>query len=119
RFRLAGDDALLAWCKRDASGGPHRVRATDLRKAPIDCAQVIHQLAPGVAPARHGGGSRVVLLADDREFVLPDRDDGGDDADPQSCALQKIALLDMRLQKAGVARGIDLMARAGGPARGL
>ena len=65
----------------DAPRGPHRARAADLREARVDRAEQPHQLEARVAPALHGGGAGVVLLARHREAVLPDGDDRGDDAD--------------------------------------
>ena len=45
----------------------------------------------------------MVLLADDREPVLPYRHDGGDDADPEVGVLKRVTLFDMRFEEGGVA----------------
>src|ERR1043166_5847557 len=48
----------------------------------------------------------------DADAVLPDRDDRGDHADAQAGRLERVALLDVRLEVTGVARRIDLQPRS-------
>jgi len=43
------------------------------------------------------GRAGVILLAGKADLVLPDPDDGGDDADYETSAYERLALLDMRL----------------------
>ena len=53
----------------------------------------------------------MVLLAGKGDAVLPDADDGGDDPDRKAAALERLALLDMRLEIS------DVPAAFGGDAR--
>src|SRR5262249_42704270 len=99
RLGLAWNDALLARVERHSSGGPHGARTADLREALIDRRQQPQQLAAGVAAPRHRRGAGVVLLAEHGEAVLPDGDDSRHYPDLQLFALQRIALLDMRLEE--------------------
>src|SRR5262249_35440768 len=84
----------------------------------VDRAQVPHHLEPGIAPARHGGRASMVLLADNRELVLPDPHNGSDHPNLEVGILKRVALLDMRLEEGDVARWIDEMTWAASPARG-
>ena len=52
------------------------------------------------------------------DAVLPDADDGGDDADLEPAAFQRLALFDMRLEIADVAAAHRAQARAAGKADG-
>jgi len=61
----------------------------------------------------------VVLLTLDRQAILPNGDDGGDDTDLEAQALQRIALLDVRLEKPCVACRIDAEAWSVPPASRL
>ena len=66
------------------------------------------------SPASFRAAMRVVpaiLLTDEIDLVLPDADDGGDDADRKATAFERVALLDMRFQIS------DVPARLGGNAR--
>ena len=49
----------------------------------------------------------MILFADKIDAVLPDADDGGDDADRKAAALQRLALLDMGLQVADMPPALD------------
>jgi hypothetical protein len=119
RLGLARDDALLAGIEFNAPCGPHRARSADFRKAGIDRAEQAHQFQAGVASPGHRGRTGVVLLALDRQAILPNGDDGRDDADLEAQALERIALLDVRLEKSGVAFRIDPEARSVRPASHL
>ena len=57
-----------------------------------------HNLAaarPASLAIFHPRGAGVILLAGKGDPVLPDADDGGDDADPETGAFQRPPLLDM------------------------
>ena len=56
----------------------------------------------------------MVLLAGECDPVLPDADDGGDDADREAAAFEPLALLDMRLEISDVPPGFGLRARPAG-----
>jgi hypothetical protein len=56
----------------------------------------------------------MVLLAGDRDPVIPDADDALDDADPQSSGFERVALLDVGFEVAEIARGIESFARPSG-----
>src|SRR5262245_5420152 len=60
----------------------------------------------------------MVLLADDRELVLPDPDNGGGHPNLELGILKRVTLLDMRLEEGSVARWIDEMTWAASPTRG-
>src|SRR5215510_9807860 len=60
----------------------------------------------------------MVLLADDRELVLPDPYNGGDHPNLEVGSLKRVALLDMRLEEGDVARWINEMTWAASPTRG-
>src|SRR5438034_749346 len=62
------------------------------------------------APGRAG----VILLAGEGDPVLPDADDGGDDADAETVAFERPALLDMRLEIPDMAPAFGRGARAAG-----
>src|SRR5262249_28216865 len=49
----------------------------------------------------------VILLAGEADAVLPDADNGGDDADLEPARLQPLALFDMSLEIADVAAALD------------
>src|SRR5258708_4367829 len=49
----------------------------------------------GILANVHPGRTSVILLAAKGDPVLPDPDDGGDDADPETAAFEALALLDM------------------------
>ena len=73
--------------------GPHSAR-----EAIVDRDAELRQRQAGILAQRHAGGAGMVLLADKIDPVLPDADDGGDDADRKPAAFERLALLDMRLQ---------------------
>src|SRR4051794_372878 len=118
RLGPARDDARRAGLERDTAAGPDRARSGKPGEAPVDLAQEAHDREAGVAAARHAGRAGVVLLACRREAVLPDRDDRRDDADLEVAALERVALLDMGLDIAGVSPCLELQARPAGK-RGL
>ena len=60
---------------------------------------------PASLRTRHARGAGVVLLAGEIDAVLPDADDGRDDADRKPAAFERVALLDMRLEIADVPPG--------------
>ena len=61
----------------------------------------------------------MVLRALEDDPVLPDRDDARDDAHLEPAALERVALLDMRLEEAPVAARIERLARPAGEPRAL
>ena len=99
RLGAARNDAVAARIERDAPRGPHRARPADFREALVDRVEQLDQREARVAPPRHRGGAGVVLLARHRDAVLPDRHDRGDDADAQLAELERVALLDVRLEE--------------------
>ena len=56
----------------------------------------------------------MILLAGEGDPVLPDADDGGDDADAETVAFERPALLDMRLEIPDMAPAFGRGARAAG-----
>ena len=73
--------------------GPHA-----RRKAIVDRDAESRQRQAGIPANRHPRGAGVILLAGKGDPVLPDADDGGDDADLEAAAFERLALLDMRLE---------------------
>src|SRR4051812_18801553 len=70
------------------------------------------QRQAGVLADCHARGARVILLAGKTDAVLPDPDDGADDADRKTAAFQRVALLDMRLEISDMPPGLDRHARS-------
>ena len=58
----------------------------------------------------------MILLAGKCDPVLPDTDDGGDDADAEAAAFERLALLDMGLEISDVPAAFGLRARPAGEA---
>ncbi len=58
----------------------------------------------------------MVLLTGQNHAVIPDADDGLDDADAQPAGVERVALLDMRFEIADIMPGIDPLARTIGKA---
>ena len=56
----------------------------------------------------------MILLAGEGDAVLPDADDGGDDADREAAAFERLALLDMRLEISDVPPAFGRGARPAG-----
>ena len=50
----------------------------------VDCDAELCQRQPGIFPCSHAGGAGMILLTDEIDLVLPDADDGGDDADREA-----------------------------------
>ena len=100
--------------RRDAAGGPDRARSALRRKAIVDLDAEFRQRQPGVLANRHPRGAGVILFAGEADPVLPDADDGGDDADLERAAFEHLALLDMRLQIADVTPAFAGRARPAG-----
>src|SRR5271170_868533 len=76
-----------------------------------------HHCDPGIPAPHHARRAGMVLLAGERDPVIPDAYDRLDDADAQSGHVERVALLDMRLEIADVARRIDPLARPPGKTR--
>src|ERR1044072_8765135 len=111
---MARDNARGAGIERDAAGGPDRARSAQRREAVLDPDAKTRQRHAGILADGHAGGAGVILFAGKTDPVLPDPDDGGDDADRQTAAFQRVALLDMRLQIAEVPSPLDGGARPAG-----
>ena len=93
------------------------------------------QRQAGILANVHPRRAGVILLAAEGDAVLPDTDDGGDDADRKTAAFKRPALLDMRLEisdmppafglgarpagKTGVAQGVPHGPAAAAVARGV
>ena len=89
--------------------GPH-VR----RKAIVDIDAESRQREAGILADGHPGGAGVILLAGEGDPVLPDADDGGDDADLEAAAFERLALLDMGFEISDVAAALAVRARPAG-----
>ena len=83
-------------------------------KRVVDLDAEFRQRQPGIPAYRHPRGAGVVLLAGEADPVLPDADDGGDDADLERAAFEHLALLDMRLEISDVAPALAGRARPAG-----
>ena len=59
----------------------------------------------------------MILLAAKGDAVLPDTDDGGDDADRKAAAFKRLSLLDMRLEISDVPAAFGRYARPAGKTR--
>ena len=97
----AGHDARRVGVEQHAADRPHRARAGDLGKAVVDARRQPHHRDPGILAPRHLGRAGMVLLAGQRDPVIPDADDRLDDADPQAarcraCRPARYALRDSR-----------------------
>ena len=93
---------------------PHRARPRHLGKSLVDRRGQMHQRDTGILADRHARRARMVLHALEHDAEPMAADDGGDDADAPAGILQFGALLDMRLEIAAIARGIDHGARTSG-----
>src|SRR6202171_1852807 len=113
-FRSSRDDARRAGIEGDAAGGPYRARSAEPGKPVVDINAKPDQRQAGVLATVHPGGAGMVLLTGKCDPVLPDADDGGDDADRETAALQRLALLDMRLEISDMPAAFGLRARAAG-----
>ncbi len=91
--------------------GPH-----NRRKVLVDRDTEFRQREPCVLADRHSRGAGMVLLAGEGDAVLPDADDGGDDADLEAGSLEPVALLDMGFEIADVPSALDRDAGAAGKA---
>ena len=113
-FRASRNDARRAGIERDAAGGPYRARSAERGEAIVDGDAKPRQRQAGILANVHPGRAGVILLADKSDPVLPDADDGGDDADRKAAAFERLALLDMRLQISDVPPAFGLRARPAG-----
>src|SRR5205823_8946225 len=102
-FGGARDDVGCAGIEGDATGGPDRARSNERREAIVDLDAEPRQRQPGVFANGHPCGAGMILFAGERDPVLPDADDGGDDANLEAAAFERLALLDMRLEITDVA----------------
>ena len=75
-----------------------------------------HHRHPGILAPHHARRAGMILLADQRDAVVPDADDRLDDADAQPAGVERVALLDMRFEIADIMRRIDPLARPSGKA---
>src|ERR1700722_7129168 len=113
-FGMSRDDTGRAGIERDEPGGPYRARSAQLGEAIVDPDTKPRQRQAGVLAKVHSRGAGVILLAGKSDPVLPDSDDGGDDADLEIAALQRLALLDMRLEITDMPPGRVIDARTSG-----
>ena len=98
------------------AGGPYRARPAGFRKPFVDIDAEFCQREAGVLAHGHPRRASVVLLAGECDSVLPDTDDGGDDADIERAALEGLALFDMCLEISDVAPAFGGSAWAAGEA---
>ena len=110
----AGDDRRRVRLEQHAADRPHRARAGDFGKPVVNARREPHHRDPGIPAPHHARRAGMVLLADQRDPVVPDADDRLDDADAQSGRVERVALLDMRFEIADIARRIDPLARPSG-----
>src|SRR5439155_11141374 len=115
----ARDDARGIRVEQHAAERPYRARPGDLGEAVVDARGESHHRSAGIATARHLRRAGVVLLAGDRDPVVPIADDRLDDADLEPGRVEPIALLDMRFEIAHIALRIEPLAwPAGKPGLG-
>jgi hypothetical protein len=110
-FRISWDYARRTGIKGDAAGGPYGARAAQRGEPIVDGHAKPGQRHADILTNAHAGRASVILLAGKADLVLPDPDDGGDDADCETFAFERLALLDMRLEIS------DMSPELGGHAR--
>src|SRR6266545_1464341 len=93
-FRSSRDDARRAGIECDGAGGPYRARAAHPREAVVDIDAESRQCETGILANVHPGRAGMILLAAKSDAVLPDTDNGGDDANAETAAFEGLALLD-------------------------
>jgi len=82
----------------------------------VDIDAELCQRQPGIPAVGHPGGAGVILFAGKGDPVLPDTDDGSDDANTECTAFERPALLDVGLQISDMAAALGLRARTAGKA---
>ena len=107
-FRGSRNDARCTRIEHDTSGRPYRARAATRREAIVDRDAEPRQRQAGVPANGHPGRAGVILLAGKHDPVLPDADDGRDDADLECAAFERLALLDMGLDISAMASAFDV-----------
>ena len=95
---MPGDDARRARIESDVTCRPNRARPARLWECLVDGDAEPSQRQSRILASVHRRRAGMVLLAGESDIVLPDADDGSDDADLEPRALQPIALLDVGLQ---------------------
>ena len=87
----------------------HTVRGPQARgKAIVDIDAEPGQRQTCIPAIGHPRRAGVILLAGEGDPVLPDADDGGDDADLQRAAFERLALLDMGFEISDMAAAFGL-----------
>src|SRR5487761_2646392 len=117
RYSISRNDARRSGIKGDAAGGPYRARTAQRGQPVVNSDAKPDQRQAGIPAIGHPGGAGVVLLAAEADPVLPDADDGGDDADLETAAFECPALLDMRLEISDVPPACGRRARPAGKTR--
>src|SRR5205814_8981036 len=92
------DDTRRAGVEGDAAGSPYRAWPAGRGEAIVDINAKSGQRDAGILANAHPGRARVILLTSKCDPELPDTNDGGDDADLETTAFERLALLDMRLE---------------------
>ena len=115
-FRSARDDARRAGIEGDAAGGPHRARAAGRGEAIVDIDAKSGECQARVLADGHPRGAGVVLFAGEADAVLPDPDDGRDDADSETAAFERLALFDMGFEISDMPPAFATAAGAAGEA---
>src|SRR5205085_7240113 len=93
---------------------PDSARPSDFGEAVVDARAQPHHRGARIATPSHLRRAGMVLLAGDRDPVVPVADDRFDDADLQPGRVEPIALLDMGFEVAEVAAGIEPLVRPAG-----
>ena len=115
-FRSARDDARRTGLEGDAAGGPHRAWAAGRRETLVDIDAKSGECQARVLANSHPRGAGVVLFALKRDAVLPDPDDGRDDADAETAAFERLALFDMGFEISDMPPAFATAAGAAGEA---
>src|SRR5436190_2699750 len=113
----AGDDAGRVRVEQHAADRPDRARSGDRGEAVLDMRRQPDHRDAGILAARHLRRAGVVLLASDRDPVIPVADDRLDNADLEPGRVEPIALLDMGFEIADIALWIEPLTRPPGVAR--
>src|SRR5204862_5757791 len=110
----ARHDARRVRVEQHPPDRPYGARPGDRGKAVVNMAGEAHHRGSGIAAPAHLGRAGVVLLAGDRDPIVPDADDPLDNAYPQPGGFERVALLDMGFEVAQIARWVDPLARPAG-----
>src|SRR3982074_3432780 len=111
---MSRNDARRAGIEGDAAGGPYRAWSAQRGEPIVNFHAKPGQCHAGILANVHPGRTSMILLAAKGDPVLPDTDDGGDDADPETATFERLALLDMRLEISDMPSAFSVRARPAG-----